>query len=137
MLIESPAPQSSTSVWGLVGLPPTTDSDRKTAGSSFLLVCWHKPFIKRHKCRTGSSRATRGAYIVFLVFAAEPAGLTVTCFAVPQEAAQLRDRLLALRPPPPPTCSDTVTSGVRVTVQVQTLSVPLPFCICLLSSVAR
>ena len=37
----------------------------------------------------------------------------------PQEAAQLRDRLLALRPPPPPTCSDTVTSGVRVTVQAR------------------
>lgn len=34
-----------------------------------------------------------------------------------QEAAQLRDRLLALQPPPPPTCSSCVTQGVRVTVQ--------------------
>ncbi|KAK9843819.1 hypothetical protein WJX81_007518 [Elliptochloris bilobata] len=33
------------------------------------------------------------------------------------EAARLRDRLLALQPPPPPTSSDTVTAGIRVTVQ--------------------
>ena len=48
------------------------------------------------------------------------------CFS--QEAAQLRDRLLALRPPPPPTCSDTVTSGVRVTVQVRVSSTPTSSC---------
>ena len=76
--------------------------------------------------------ATRGAYIISVVCAAEQAELTMTCCAVPQEAAQLRDRLLALRPPPPPTCSDTVTSGVRVTVQVRLPSTPVCFaCIAL------